>query len=79
MKRHFLLILLSITALTKTAYAQQYEYGPEVPVASKGSNTELRKARFGVFFAPNVSWMQPTANKSDDRLYSLSAVETHCT
>ena len=72
MKRHFLPILLSITVLSGAVHAQQYEYGPEVPV-TRGSNTELRKVRFGVFFAPNISWMKPTANKSDDRLYTVSS------
>ncbi|RYE25869.1 MAG: PorT family protein [Sphingobacteriales bacterium] len=71
MKRHFLFFLLTIGSFTQ-AVAQQYEYGPEVPV-KRGMDTELRKMRFGVFFAPNVSWMKPTANKSDDRLYTVSS------
>jgi hypothetical protein len=70
------LILLSLlcSGIAATAIAQQYEYGPEIPVSrGKGQKMELRKFRFGVFVAPNTSWMKPTANKSDDRLYVIES------
>lgn len=52
--------------LASNVYGQKYEYGPEQPMRG---GAELKKARFGLFVAPNISWMKPTANKSDDKLY----------
>lgn len=66
-------LTLLCCSLCTAGMAQQYEYGPEIPVSRTKGNTELRKFRFGVYFAPNISWMKPTANKSDDRLYVVES------
>jgi hypothetical protein len=68
--RKSLLTLLITIAATTASIAQQYEYGP--PVAS-GRSGGGGKTRFGVFIAPNTSWMKPTSNKSDDRQYLISS------
>lgn len=36
-------------------------------------STYTNNFRFGVFIAPNISWMKPTANKSDDKQYLVSS------
>jgi opacity protein-like surface antigen len=63
--------------LTTNSFAQRYEYGEPVPMkeAKKhkgGGSATVGKARFGVFLAPNFSWMKPTANKSDDKQYLVT-------
>ncbi len=50
----------------------QYTYGEPVESSSRGGG-ELRKTRFGLFIAPNNSWMKPTASKSNDGLYRISS------
>lgn len=67
--KKFILIAICCIGLTGNTNAQKYEYGPEQPIG--GGGRELRKARFGLFVAPNISWMKPTANKSDDKLYLI--------
>lgn len=67
MKKLSLLLLLSVSCALQ-AVAQRYEYGEPVPVKSH-RELGIGKARFGVFIAPTISWMKPTANKSDDKLY----------
>ncbi len=69
MKRILLIAICGI-AFTGNALAQQYEYGTPQPM--KGG-VDVGKTRFGIFVAPNLSWMKPTANKSDDKLYLLDA------
>lgn len=61
MKRRFLSVLtLSILALNVNA---QDEAGS----ASASSDEKLNKLRFGVFVAPTMSWMRPSAAKDGDQ------------
>jgi len=69
MRKSLLLTLLIATGISLTATGQQYEYGPPIESHRGGGNG---KTRFGVFIAPNTSWMKPTSNKSDDRQYVIS-------
>lgn len=64
------LILLSVlSASTLMATAQNYE-----PINSKPTrSTEKSNFRFGAFFAPNISWMRPTASKSDNGVYDVKS------
>jgi len=64
-----LLIVLGACACSFSAIAQ-YTYGE--PIESSVS-TELRKTRFGLFIAPNNSWMKPTAARSNDGLYLVTS------
>lgn len=63
-------ILLSIfTASTLLASAQNYE-----PINSSSTRkTEKSNFRFGAFFAPNISWMHPTASKSDNGVFDVKS------
>ncbi len=65
MKRLLLLLITSCVFLS-TSYAQTYEYGPAQQVKS---GIDIGKMRFGLFLSPNISWMKPTATKSNDGLY----------
>jgi opacity protein-like surface antigen len=70
MKR-FLVLLLAATSISTIAKSQQYEYDDTKGGHSGGGGGG--NLRFGVFIAPTVSWMKPTANKSDDKLYLISS------
>lgn len=61
-----LLLLLSGNAIA------QYTYGEPVESNNSGGGS-VRKTRFGLFIAPNNSWMKPTASKSNDGLYLVSS------
>lgn len=65
-----LLNLLFSFVFISQAFAQ-YEYGE--PIAVNSGSKSLRKTRFGLFFAPNNSWMKPTASKSNDGLYAVTS------
>lgn len=67
MRKFFLAALLALAS--GQVLAQQYEYGTPVPV--RGGDD--RPTRFGLFIAPNISWMKPTSNKSNDKLYLIDA------
>jgi hypothetical protein len=56
--------ILSLTAalLTLSALAQEDGAGPDI-----------QKVRFGAYIAPNLSWMHPTAGKSDDGQFSVKS------
>ena len=69
MKR-FLLFAVTSISLATVAKSQPYEY-PETGERSPGSGSN--GWRFGIFLAPNVSWMKPTANKSNDKLYLVNS------
>lgn len=69
MKRIFTPILFLL--LGSQAFGQ-YTYGEPVESGDKGG-AELKKTRFGLFIAPNSSWMKPTASKSNDGLYNVSS------
>jgi hypothetical protein len=66
-----ILLLLAGTCFSTATIAQQYEYGPVVSSSKRGLGGS--NVRFGVFVAPNSSWMKPTSNKSDDRQYVVSS------
>ena len=34
---------------------------------------DVNKLRFGVYFAPNISWMKPTSAKSDNGIYKITS------
>jgi len=75
MKKTIVLALLFLGS-GYASIAQRYEYGEPVPVketkmhrAPRGNNVSIGDMRFGAFIAPTTSWMKPTANKSDDKLY----------
>ena len=66
MKR-FLLLMIAGCGLSGIAKGQSYE---DITPARSG---KLNNIRIGVFVAPNISWMKPTANKSDDRMYTVKS------
>lgn len=41
-------------------------------VTASAQDIDSKKLRFGAFLAPTVSWMRPTANKSDDNQFRTS-------
>ncbi len=43
----------------------------QTPLA-QAQNIDSKKLRFGAFIAPTLSWMRPTANKSDDNQFLTS-------
>lgn len=65
------ILTLLFTLTLPFAALAQYEYGEPVPV--KGSGISMKKARFGLFFAPNNSWMKATSSKSNDGLYLVNS------
>lgn len=68
MKR-FLLLTVLAGSMATVAKSQQYEYAE--PTRGGGSNYD--SWRIGVFFSPNVSWMKPTSNTSNDKLFRVSS------
>ena len=66
-------IILPVLALFISVQAlAQYTYGEPVGNSASsggGDGMAVRKTRFGLFIAPNNSWMKPTASKSNDGLY----------
>jgi hypothetical protein len=71
MKRLILFSLLSIGMVNITD-AQRYEYGEAVPMRRHSDGGSLSETRFGLFISPTISWMKPTSNKSDDKLYLVN-------
>ncbi|RYD55453.1 MAG: PorT family protein [Sphingobacteriales bacterium] len=69
MKKRLLLLFISIMAIN-TVNAQDDNY---YPPAREKSRIDPNRLRFGAFFAPNISWMKPTASRSNDRLYNVSS------
>ncbi len=67
--KHLLTIII-LLAITTTGFAQ-YTYGDPIPVNDGPSG--IKKTRFGLFLAPNSSWMKPTSSKSNDGLYDVSS------
>lgn len=63
-------VLSFLVAISTCAIAQTYEYGPAVPAKA---GLDVGKMRFGLFLAPNISWMKPTASKSNDGLYLVNS------
>lgn len=75
MKKIITAFLLSGTAtcMTTAVSAQEFETIYTPPPAASKSRIDVGKLRFGVFFAPTVSWMKPTASKSDDGIYRVQS------
>lgn len=69
MKKKLILSVLALS-LAGSAFAQGYEYNDN---QSSGSDIELKKIRIGVFFAPAMGWMRPTASRSDDKRYFVNS------
>lgn len=67
----FLVLMLAGLSLATIAKGQSYEY--EQPSRGRAPREYNNNFRFGIFVAPNISWMKPTANKSDDKLYLVSS------
>jgi hypothetical protein len=70
-----LITLISILATSMPVMAQ-YTYGEPVEgkKAKKSMSTgPVKPTRFGLFFAPNNSWMKATASKSNDGMYIVDA------
>lgn len=61
--KNFIVTILLLTGLTisKGIYAQ---------------DIDTKQMRFGAFVAPTISWMKPTANKSDDNEYLTEGTGT---
>lgn len=67
MKKLALLFITSFIVLSSAS--AQDDYGPRPRGGTpRHSSTPWR---FGVFFAPNVSWMKPTNSKSNDGLHKV--------
>lgn len=64
--------LLMIVVISMCSYntMAQYTYGEPIET---NTSRELRKTRFGLFIAPNSSWMKPTAAKSNDGRYVVTS------
>ena len=67
----FLLFLFS--SLQVCVVSGQEYYNAPPPQESVYQRIDLYKVRLGVFIAPDVSWMHPTASKSDDGNYYVSS------
>ncbi len=61
MKKVFLCVLSGFALFSGPSSFAQYEEG-----GNYGDNSETRKLRFGAYIAPTISWMKPTANKSNN-------------
>jgi len=68
MRRTVLFIVFLSLLLTKIK-AQEIEGGAP---AEPENRMELNKIKFGAFVAPNISWMHPTASKSDNGQYFVT-------
>lgn len=62
MKHTFLLYMLCLL-ITALPAAAQDDYG----------DREVSRLRFGAYIAPNLSWMHPTAGKSDDGQFTVKS------
>ena len=63
--KKLILLLLTFSAFMPGIQAQE--------TAQAEARITVNRIRLGAFVAPNVSWMHPTANKSDDGLYNVSS------
>lgn len=66
--KKLLTVIFTLCTVMPVAMAQ-YTYGD--PVATEPGNG-VTFTRFGLFIAPNNSWMKPTASKSNDGLYTIT-------
>lgn len=65
MKKIFLAIGIGVSLLNATAVSAQNNDGVYY-------SSDSRKWKFGAYLAPTVSWMMPTANKSDNGQFNTS-------
>lgn len=63
--------LLTIALLTLIAHSSFAQYTYQDNAAD--GKIDLRKTRFGLMVAPNISWMKPASSKSNDRLYNVES------
>ena len=56
--------------LSVSASAQYYDEAPAAPA----KRLDIRRIRIGAYIAPNISWMKPTAAKSNDGDYRVSSL-----
>ncbi len=68
-----LLFLLTGLAFSLTALRAQTDGGSSDDDGGSGSRLDVRKLRIGVYLAPTVSYMRPTASTDDDRNYNVSS------
>jgi len=62
-----------LCCMFSVSVSAQYTYGEPVETKRSSSNGTYKKTRFGLFIAPNNSWMKPTASKSNDGLYQVNS------
>ena len=67
--RKLLLIIALVSGNITDSMAQDYEMDPVAP-----GRIDVNRFRFGAYFAPNISWMRPTATKDDDGLYRVKSL-----
>lgn len=63
------LLAFALLVFVSNSTFAQYTYNDTDP----GSKIDIRKTRFGLVVAPNISWMKPTSTKSNDRLYNIES------
>ncbi|MBS1644335.1 MAG: PorT family protein [Bacteroidetes bacterium] len=61
-------LLLGSFSLVQAQSGASSSYSP-----SPSGKLDVNKIRFGVYIAPNISWMKPTAATDDARLYNVSS------
>jgi len=71
MKKTFLITTTAIL-IAFTVKAQEVEYRNAPPEEIPMRRFDPNRLRFGVFVAPTLSWMHPTASKSDDGNYYVN-------
>lgn len=71
MKSLITVLLASCVLTSTTLHAQDYEI---IEPVSSNSKIDVKKLKFGIFFAPTISWMKPTASKSDDGTYMVESL-----
>jgi hypothetical protein len=68
--KKLLLITSLLSGVLSSSFAQDYEViGPD-----PRGRVDVNQVRFGAYFAPNISWMKPTATKSDDGLFRVRSL-----
>ena len=73
MKNKITLLAAAATILSTAAFAQEMSGPPSRPTGPGMYGNYVNRIRFGAFVAPNISWMHPTANKSDDGQYNVTS------
>lgn len=71
--KQILLIAAFVAATGTNAVAQYYEDQEPVPTQYWG-RIDIYRIRIGAYLAPNISWMKPTANRSNDGDYRVRSL-----